>query len=150
MPKLNDDFIAALAEEGNGAVETNLPDAVPLIVVLIGPIKTWWGRLDSEEYKQYATWRDAVRVALIHAGHLVYSPHRAWQGAWHEKAQFVNDAAIVNSDVVIILSPPDTVSVGTDAELLVAEEHGRHVIQLPPAGQAELTAFLAHLETLRS
>jgi hypothetical protein len=149
MSKLNDDFIASLAEEGNGAVETNLPEAVPLVVILIGPIKTWWGRIDSDEYKEYNTWRDAIRVSLIHAGHLVYSPHRAWQGAWHEKAQFVNDAAIINSDVVVVLSPPDVVSVGTDAELILANEHGKHIVLAPPAGEVELKAFLSHVETLR-
>jgi hypothetical protein len=77
-------FLALLAEEGNGAVEAHLPEGTPLRVVIIGPIKTWWGRIDSPEYKEYALWRDAVRVACIHEGHLVYSPHRAWQGAWHE------------------------------------------------------------------
>jgi hypothetical protein len=146
---LNDEYIALLAEEGNGAVETHLPEKKPLLVVLIGPIKTWWGRIDSEEYKEYALWRDAVRVALIHEGHLVYSPHRAWQGAWHEKAQDVNDEAIVQSDVVISLTPPGVVSVGTDAEIVVAAGLGKTVVYAPPGGSDELRVYLDEVEAAR-
>ena len=61
-----DRFKALLAVGGNGAVEANLPDGLPLRVVLVGPIKTWWGRIDSDEYKLYAAWRELVRAELIH------------------------------------------------------------------------------------
>ena len=150
LSPLNDKYVALLAEEGNGAIETVLPDQEPLLVVLIGPIKTWWGRLDSVEYAEYSTWRDAVRVATIQAGHLVYSPHRAWQGAWHENAQIVNDAAILQSHAVIVLSPPDTVSVGTKAELVVAYENNKHVLFAPPADTSSLLTLIENLEAIRA
>jgi hypothetical protein len=35
---LNDEYIALLAEEGNGAVETHLPEKKPLLVVLNGGV----------------------------------------------------------------------------------------------------------------
>lgn len=143
--KLSDEFVKLLAEEGNGAVESHLPDGRPLLVVLVGPIKTWWGRIDSQEYLDYATWRDAVRVAVIHQGHLVYSPHRAWQGAWHEGAQKVNDAAIIESDVVISLAPPGVESVGTNAEIEIAKKHGKRVILAPPSGEQGIWDLLSEL-----
>jgi len=144
---LNEDFVALLAEEGNGAVEAHLPDQKPLLVVLIGPIKTWWGRIDSEEYKAYAQWRDAVRVAVIHDGHLVYSPHRAWQGAWHEGAQVVNDAAIKEADAVVVLTPPGVEATGTEAEIAVAHEYGKLVVLAPPGGQSEIFDVIESIRT---
>lgn len=147
--KLSDEFVKLLAEEGNGAVESHLPDDRPLLVVLIGPIKTWWGRIDSEEYNDYATWRDAVRVAVIHQGHLVYSPHRAWQGAWHEGAQKVNDAAIVEADVVISLTPPGVEATGTNAEIEVAKKHGKKIILAPPGGEQGIWNLLEELNTVK-
>jgi hypothetical protein len=86
---------------------------------------------------------------LIHEGHLVYSPHRAWQGAWHEKAQDVNDEAIVQSDVVISLTPPGVVSVGTDAEIVVAAGLGKTVVYAPPGGSEELRVYLDEVEAAR-
>lgn len=139
----NPEFIKLLAQEGNGAVEAHLPDGEPLIVVIVGPIRTWWGRLDSPEYLEYSTWREAVRTATIHAGHLVYSPHKAWQGAWHEKAQKVNDSAIINSDVVVVVTPADTEAVGTAAEIAVAVEHGKTVLYAPPADETALRNLLS-------
>ena len=147
--KLNAEYIRMLAEQGNGAIETHLPEKEPLLIVLAGPIKIWWGKLDSEEYKVYSQWRDAVRVAVTHAGHLVYSPHRAWQGAWHERAQFANDAAILHSDVLVILTPSDTESVGTVAEIDFATKNGKTVLFAPPSDDADLREFLAQLEVLR-
>lgn len=147
---MNDKFVELLAEEGNGAVEAYLPSGRPLLVVIIGPIKTWWTYgLKTPEYLAYAAWRDAVRVAVIHAGHLVYSPHRAWQGAWHEGAQRVNDQAIKEADVVIALTPPGVEAVGTDAEIAVAHEHGKHVILAPPAGEHEIFALINEMQVVK-
>lgn len=142
-------FVELLAIDGNGAVEAYLPDGEPLRVVLVGPIKTWWGRLDSDEYKTYSAWRDAVRAALIYHGCLVYAPHRAWSGGWHESAQRVNDMAILESDLVVTVTPPGVESVGTDAEVAVAEANGVAVFHLPPAGGEELKAFLSTLEDVQ-
>lgn len=143
-------FIELLAEESNGAVEAFLPEGQPLLVVIIGPIKTWWGRIHSEEYKAYAQWRDAVRVAVIREGHLVYSPNRAWQGAWHEAAQRVNDLAVIEADVVIVLTPPGVESVGTDAEVAVANHHGVEVIYAPPGDDNDLKVLLDNLSSLKA
>lgn len=148
MPALNDEYITMLAHEGNGAVEAALPEGEPLVLVLIGPIKTWWGRMDSPEYKEYFEWREAIRVEAIHQGHLVYSPHKAWQGAWHEKAQRVNDKAIALADAVIVLTPPDTEAVGTAAEIEVALSHGKPVVYAPPGGAAQLKSVMAKLATI--
>lgn len=141
-------FKELLAIGGNGAVEAHLPDGLPLRVVLIGPIKTWWGRIDSEEYKVYAAWRDLVRAELIHNGCLVYSPHRAWSGGWHESAQLVNDMAIAESDLVVAVTPPEVEAVGTAAEIATAERHGVVVIAAPPGGIPEIEALLAVLPTV--
>lgn len=140
---LNDRFKALLAVGGNGAVETDLPDGTPRRGVLVGPIKTWWGRIDSPEYAAYDAWRELVRAELIHNGCLVYSPHRAWSGGWHESAQRVNDMAIIESDFIVAITPPDVDAVGTDAEIATAEAHGVAVIYAPPGGLEEIETLLA-------
>jgi hypothetical protein len=143
-------FLELLAEEANGAVETDLPEGEPLVITLIGPIRTWWGRLESPEYAEYNTWRKAIQSAVVHAGHLVYSPHLAWKGAWHEKAQRANDMAIMQSDVIIVMTPPGTVAVGTAAEIEVAKEHNVPLIDAPPGDENALRALLAQLATIRT
>lgn len=143
-----DRFKALLAIGGNGAVEAHLPDGEPLRVVLVGPIKTWWGRIDSEEYKSYAAWRDLVRAELIHNGCLVYSPHRAWSGGWHESAQRVNDMAIMESDLVVAVTPPDVEAVGTASEIATAESHGVTVIHAAPGGLEEIEALISALGSI--
>jgi len=146
----NAHFLELLAEEANGAVETDLPEGEPLVITLIGPIRTWWGRLESPEYAEYNTWRKAIQSAVVHAGHLVYSPHLAWKGAWHEKAQKANDMAIIQSDVIIVMTPPDTVAVGTAAEIEVAKEHNIPLIDAPPGDEDALRALLTQLATIRT
>jgi len=141
-------FVELLAVDGNGAVEAFLPSTTPLRVVLIGPIKTWWGRLESDEYKEYSAWRDAVRAALIYHGSLVYAPHRAWSGGWHESAQLVNDLAIKESDLVVTITPPGVESVGTDAEEAVAASYGIPVYHAPPAGKDGIDKLLAVLGSI--
>lgn len=145
-----DPYVTHLAEEGQHPVESSLPRVKPLLVVLIGPIKTWWGRLDSDEYRNYSEWRDAVRVACIQAGHLVFSPHQAWQGAWYKDAQKINDFAIIESDAVIVMTPPDTYAPGTADELLVAREYGKEIVEAPPAGEEQIKAMLTQLATLKA
>lgn len=146
---LSDEFLNLLAVEGNGAVEASLPSGEPLRVVLIGPIKTWWGRLGSDEYAMYSAWRDTVRAVLIREGCLVYSPHRAWSGAWHESAQRVNDAAILESDLVVNVGPVGVESVGTDAEVAVAESHNIPVLHLPDNGIESVKHLVEYLRTLQ-
>jgi hypothetical protein len=145
---LDSDFVKLLALDGNGAVEASLPKGEPLRAVLIGPIKTWWGRMDSDEYKEYSAWRDAVRAALIYHGCLVYAPHRAWSGAWHESAQRVNDAAILESDVVITVTPEGVEAYGTAAEIAVAVKAGVEVIHCPPADHAAILRLATQLDLI--
>lgn len=140
----------ALAREGEGAVEVDLPSRRPLKVMLAGPIKFWWepGQWDTALHAEYVRWRDAVRVACVHAGFLVYSPHRAWQGAWHEDAQLVNDEAIRIADVMIDLSPPGVPRVGTDAEADFATQVGTAVVPAPPGDAAAVRHLLEALHRL--
>jgi len=93
-------------------------------------------------------WRDAVRVACVKAGFLVYSPHRAWQGAWSESAQRVNDMAIEMADVLLDLTPPGTVADGTLAEVAYAEKVDTPVRPLPPGDAEILAVALAELDAL--
>jgi hypothetical protein len=139
-----------LAREGHGAVQVVLPTEEPLVVMLAGPIKIWWtpGQWDSPAHQEYVQWRDAVRVACVKAGFLVYSPHRAWQGAWSESAQRVNDMAIEMADVVLDLTPPDTEADGTLAEVAYADKVGTPVRPLPPGDAQTLATALAELGTL--
>lgn len=133
-----------LARAGHGAVEVDLPDRQPLKVMLAGPIKFWWsdGQWDSPAHRAYTSWRDAVRVACVKAGFLVYSPHRAWQGAWHEDAQRVNDEAIRIADVMIELSPHGVPHDGTEAEAAFAATVDTPVIPAPPGDGTALQALL--------
>jgi hypothetical protein len=139
--------VEQLAREGNGAVEVDEPTHTPLKIVLAGPIRVWWSEWGSERHATYTLWRDAARVTLVHAGFLVYNPHRAWQGAWHEDAQQVNDAAIAIADVVVVLTPPEVPADGTEAEMRVAAEHGVPVVLAPPGGEADLVAMLASIHS---
>jgi hypothetical protein len=136
-----------LAREGHGAVQVDLPTTQPLVVMIAGPIKIWWaeGMWDSGPHQQYVQWRDAVRVACVQAGFLVYSPHRAWQGAWSESAQRVNDMAIEAADVLLDLTPPGIVADGTVAEVNHALHVGTPVRPAPPGDGQSLAELLAYL-----
>lgn len=147
--ELNARFKELLAVDGNGAVEAHLPDGVPLRAVLVGPIKTWWGKLDTEEYKVYTAWRELVRAELINNGCLVYAPHRAWSGGWHESAQLVNDLAIMESDFVVSVTPPGVEAKGTEAELEVARRANVAVLHSPPGGLDEIKTLLNAVLALR-
>lgn len=134
---------AQLAVEGHGAVEVDAATDLPVRVMLAGPIKHWWVEWDSDRHVAFTTWRDAVRVALVKAGCLVYSPHRAWQGAWHEAAQSVNDAAIAMADVMLDLTPPGVPADGTAAECAEAHRVGTPVLAAPPGDAADLARVVA-------
>lgn len=141
-----------LAREGHGAVQVDLPTAKPLIVMLAGPIKIWWDDTmwDSEAHRLYTQWRDALRVACVKGGFLVYSPHRAWQGAWSENAQRINDAAIEVCDVVLDLTPAGIPADGTAAELAHARQVGTHIVAAPPGGSSALAQILSDLHQLHA
>lgn len=136
-----------LAQEGNGAVQVDeSPDHCPLIVTLVGPIKVWWSEWDSPRHQEYTQWRDAVRVALVHAGCAVYSPHRAIQGSWNEKLQYINDRAIEVSDIVIVLTPPGVPADGTAGEIEVARKNKVYIIECPPDGPDTIEKLLGTIK----
>lgn len=135
-----------LAREGNGAVQVDeSPDHVPPIITLCGPIKAWWSEWDSPRHQVYTAWRDAVRVALVHAGCAVYSPHRAIQGSWNEKLQEINDAAIKVSNMIVVLTPPDIPADGTLNEIKVAQDANVPVYYCPPGEAEDLEKLVKHI-----
>ncbi len=144
---MDDELVKLLAREGNGAVQVDeSPDECPPIVVLVGPIKIWWSEWDSPRHKEYTVWRDAVRVALVKAGYAVYSPHRAIQGRWNEKLQAINDVAIMQADVVVVLTPPGVEASGTEGEVNVANRYIIPTYDCPPASCEELEELLEYLK----
>ena len=140
-----------LAREGHGALQVDLPTTQPLMVMLAGPIKIWWadGMWDTEIHRTYTQWRDAVRVSCVKEGFLVYSPHRAWQGAWSENAQLVNDMAIEAADVLIDLTSAGIAAEGTIAEVAHAHRVATPVIACPPGDGPTLETLIATLHSLR-
>jgi len=140
-------MVDMLAIEGNGAVQVDeSPNEVPPIVILAGPIKVWWSEWDSPRHQVYTKWRDAVRVALVKAGIAVYSPHRAIQGAWNEKLQEINNAAIRASDFVIVLTPPGVPADGTDAEIDYANQYEVQLVFAPPGNDEDLNALVSKIK----
>lgn len=139
-----------LAQEGNGAVEVD--EAVyskpPPIITLVGPIKIWWSEWNSPRHEAYTVWRDAVRVALVKAGCLVYSPHRAIQGSWHPRIQLVNNSAIAISDAIVVLTPPAVEAEGTDEEIQFATDAGVRRIYAPPGGEKQIEDLLMMIAAL--
>lgn len=89
-----------------------------MIIVLVGPIDYWWHEnWDTPQHHVYVDWRNHISKKLVEAGHLVYRPHESWKGAWDERAQVVNDAAIDIADIMINLRPPGIPAYGTEAEV---------------------------------
>jgi len=140
-----------LARRHNGAIEVGLPTGKPLMIFIAGPIKHWWGFADwdAPQVKRYFEWRDAVEVACVEAGFLVYMPHMAWRGSWHEDAQLVNNHAIETVDVVIDLTPPGIPADGTTREITHAYVVGKNVMALPPGDDQDLAAAMEVLTYVR-
>lgn len=101
-------------------------------VALLGPIAYWWTCWGSPEHLAYVAHRERLSEQLVDAGHLVYSPHKAWQGSWDEMAQAVNDAAIRVCDVVVNMRPPRVPSMGLDSEIVLCEKLGKPLLEVPP------------------
>lgn len=123
-------------------------DQVPPIITLCGPIKVWWSEWDSPRHKLYTEWRDAVRIALVHTGCAVYSPHRAIQGSWNEKLQEINDAAIRASNMIVVMTPPDVPADGTMQEMQVAQDAGVPIYLCPPGDEEDLRKLVEHCRSL--
>lgn len=98
-----------------------------------------WG---GHEHTCYTGWRDQVQRKLIAERYLSYAPHMAFKGTWYEDAQVINDAAIRASNVMLVLSPPNIPTLGTDEEVKIAHSAGVPVIYAPPGTDLD-NLFLA-------
>lgn len=109
------------------------------IAMLAGPIKHWWDEnWDTQAHWDYVDWRTVVSDGLVEDGWLVYRPHEAFKGRWDERAQSVNDLVLRTSDVICNLTPPGVPSLGTDGEILYAQNHSNAlVVAAPPVKNRE-------------
>jgi hypothetical protein len=141
--------LAALSEDDLEAPNTRNE---PLILVLAGPMADWWrdGRGDDAARRRYREWRDAVRIACVRDGFLVYSPHRAWQGVWSDGAQRINERTVELADVVLDLTPGDSAPLPPRApEVQWAVRIGTPVLALPPGDALSLAEAIALLRNFR-
>lgn len=88
---------------------------------------------DSPLHQQYLAYRRDLQAALIATNrYLTYAPHNAFKGRWMElRAQQVNDAAIAASDLMVVMSPANIPTDGTDAEVIKAAESDTSVLYVP-------------------
>lgn len=95
----------------------------------VGTVPMW----DSKLHRQYLAYRRDLQAALIATNrYLTYAPHNAFKGRWMElRAQAVNDAAIAAADLMVVMSPRDIPTDGTDDEVIKAAEVGTSVLYIP-------------------
>lgn len=95
------------------------------IIFLAGAVEFWWyGQWDTPEHWEYMQWRHDVEVALVSAGYLVYKHYDAFKGTWTERAQKINAYALLQSDLMVVMTGEDIPSEGTDDEIEFAETRG--------------------------
>ena len=121
------------------------------VVALLGPIKYWWDEnWETNEHHRYAAHRANLSKALVDAGFLVYRPHEAFKGAWDERAQEINDFAILTADVSLVMNvDPEILSDGTDLEIEMLDREGRLWFYCPP-GSGNIEATVDHLKSLKT
>jgi len=68
--------------------------------------------------------------------------HRAIQGRWNEGLQRINDAAIMNADVIVVLTPRDVPAEGTAREVKLAKRFNIPVITAPPGSDRNLSTLV--------
>jgi hypothetical protein len=119
------------------------PDKKPFMDECNGWTRNLWGGPEHTAYKQ---WRKDVNDLLIAEKYLVYRPHEAFKGVWTEEAQAVNDVGIYVSKVMLVLSPPNIPTEGTDAEVEIARGYGKPVIYAPPGTDPVLLKALIEEE----
>lgn len=110
----------------------------PSLIFLAGPIKHWWTCWESPLRHEYFKHREGVRESLVHEGYLTYAPWDAFKGAWTERAQAINDAAIAAADLVLVLTPNHIPADGTADEIAYARRVHTRVLRWPPAADIEL------------
>lgn len=87
---------------------------------------------DSPLHRNYLKFRNEFQAGLIATNrYLTYAPHNAIKGRWVERMQAVNDAAIANSDLMVVMSPRNIPTDGTDAEVIYAAEHDVPILYVP-------------------
>jgi hypothetical protein len=118
-----------------------------MIIFIAGPVDYWWNEnWLTPAHFDYMDWRTSVSKALVEAGHLVYRPHEAFKGAWHEGAQVVNDRAIEISDLLVNITPPGIPAYGTDAEIAYARSLNKPVFHAPPDDTSQIGHLIVRLE----
>lgn len=129
----------------NGAAEGDEHAPPAALVVLAGPIRWWWkdDRFGGMEHQRYDRARTAVAAALVEAGNLVYAPHMAFKGRWHEAAQRVNDAAIGAAHCVVALRMDGVSADGTAAEVALADRLGVPVVWVDAGASDHSTVAVA-------
>lgn len=102
-------------------------------VYLAGPIAWWWDKFDSPEAIQYRLWRAKLSAALEDSQRfMVYRPHEGLKGKWDSKFQFINDQALVVCTFLLDMRPPESISIGTEGEIVLAKSLGVKVKATPP------------------
>lgn len=87
---------------------------------------------DSPLHQRYLAYRRDLLAALVDSQrYATYAPHNAIKGRWTDKFQTINDGAIMASDLMIVMSPKDIVTEGTDAEIIYAGDVGTPVLWVP-------------------
>ena len=96
---------------------------------------------DSDLHRQYLRFRNEFQAGLIATNrYLTYAPHNAIKGRWVERMQAVNDAAIQNSDLMVVMSPKNIPTDGTDAEVIFAAEADVPILYVPADRFTPVTA----------
>lgn len=96
-----------------------------------GPVSTFpmW---DSSMHREYLKFRNEFQAGLIATQrYATYAPHNAIKGRWSDKFQGINDAAIANSDLMVVMSPKNIPTEGTDAEVIFAADHDIPILYVP-------------------
>lgn len=93
------------------------------------PLVPMW---DSPLHQRYLAYRRDLLAALVASQrYATYAPHNAIKGRWTDKFQTINDGAIMASDLMVVMSPKDIVTEGTDAEIIYAGDVGTPVLWVP-------------------
>lgn len=87
---------------------------------------------DTPLHQQYVRYRRDLQAILIASNrYLTYAPHNAYKGRWVEKAQLGNDANIALADLMVVMSPPNIPTDGTDKEVITAAYDDTSVLYVP-------------------
>ena len=74
--------------------------------------------------------------------------HRAIQGRWNEAPQRINDAAIINANFIVVLTPPGVPAEGTEREVRLARTFKVAVVEAPPGDDRAIELLLSFLRSV--